>query len=36
LNALPLNFHPEKEKIRETLVTRGKKYEELAGYHYKA
>lgn len=36
LNALPLHFHPEKEKIRETLVRRGKKYEELAGYHYKA
>jgi hypothetical protein len=36
LNACPLSFHPEKKKIRETLVKRGKKYEELAGYHYKA
>lgn len=36
LSACPLHLHPEKEKIRETLVKRGKKYEKFAGYHYKA
>ncbi|KAH6692073.1 ATPase [Leptodontidium sp. MPI-SDFR-AT-0119] len=36
LNACPLSFHPEKDGIRAALVQRGKKYEELAGYHYKA
>jgi hypothetical protein len=36
LNACPLSFHPEKETIRTTLVNRGKKYEALAGYHYKS
>jgi hypothetical protein len=36
LNALPLSFHPDKENIRETLIERGRKYEALAGYHYKA
>ena len=36
LNAFPLSFHPEKKTIRESLVQRGKKYEALAGYHYKS
>jgi hypothetical protein len=36
LSACPLALHPEKETIRSVLVKRGKKYEELAGYHYKA
>lgn len=36
LNALPLSFHPDKEKIKEALIERGQKYEALAGYHYKA
>ncbi|KAH7388922.1 ATPase [Cadophora sp. MPI-SDFR-AT-0126] len=35
LSACPLSFHPEKDDIRAALVRRGKKYEELAGYHYK-
>ena len=36
LNALPLSFHPEKEAIKASLIQRGKKYESLAGCHYKA
>jgi hypothetical protein len=36
LSACPLTLHPEKETIRSILVKRGKRYEELAGYHYKA
>ncbi|KAF4626492.1 hypothetical protein G7Y89_g11663 [Cudoniella acicularis] len=36
LNAFPLSFHPEEQKIRDILVKRGEKYEELAGYHYKS
>jgi len=36
LTALPLSFHPDQKKIRETLITRGKKYEALAGFHYKS
>ncbi|EHL01856.1 putative ATP-dependent zinc metalloprotease FtsH [Glarea lozoyensis 74030] len=36
LSACPLSFHPEKEIIRTTLIKRGRKFEQLAGYHYKA
>jgi hypothetical protein len=36
LSACPLHLHPEKEQIRAKLVKRGKKYEQFAGYHYKA
>lgn len=36
LNACPLSLHPEKEAIIAALEKRGQKYEELAGYHYKA
>jgi hypothetical protein len=36
LVAFPLSFHPEKETIRKSLIQRGKKYEALAGYHYKS
>ncbi|KAH8652698.1 ATPase [Tricladium varicosporioides] len=36
LNAFPLSFHPEEEKIRAKLVARGEKYEALRGYHYKS
>ena len=36
LSACPLHLHPEKQAIREKLVKRGKKYEQYAGYHYKA
>ncbi|KAK2028432.1 ATPase [Colletotrichum zoysiae] len=35
LDAFPWAFHPDKEAFRETLVRRGKKFEELAGHHYK-
>lgn len=36
LSGCPLSFHPDKDSIRAALVSRGRKYEELAGYHYKA
>jgi hypothetical protein len=36
LTAFPLSFHPEKETVRNALIQRGKKYEALAGYHYKS
>ncbi|PMD36930.1 ATPase [Hyaloscypha variabilis F] len=36
LSACPLHLHPEQDNIRATLVKRGKKYEQFAGYHYKA
>jgi len=36
LTACPLHLHPQKGSIRSTLVKRGKRYEEFAGYHYKA
>ena len=36
LSACPLHLHPEKEQIRVNLVKRGRKYEQFAGYHYKA
>jgi hypothetical protein len=36
LSACPPHLHPEEEQIRKTLVKRGKKYEQFAGYHYKA
>lgn len=35
LFAFPLAFHSEKRSVRETLIARGKKFEQLAGYHYK-
>jgi hypothetical protein len=35
LEAFPFEFHPDKESIRMKLVTRGRKFEELRGYHYK-
>ncbi|OAP55270.1 hypothetical protein AYL99_10243 [Fonsecaea erecta] len=36
LQAYPLVFHPEKEQLMLRLVARGKLFERLAGYHYKA
>ena len=36
LGAFPLAFHHEKRFLRQKLIERGKKFEELAGYHYKA
>ncbi len=36
LAAFPLAFHPEKRAMRQRLISRGRKWEELAGYHYKA
>lgn len=35
LPAFPLRYHPEKEAIRESLVARGKLWEQHKGYHYK-
>ncbi|KAL1800365.1 hypothetical protein ACET3X_000707 [Alternaria dauci] len=34
LSAFPLSFHPHEAKIKETLVSRGQKFEALAGSHY--
>ncbi|KAF1843837.1 P-loop containing nucleoside triphosphate hydrolase protein [Cucurbitaria berberidis CBS 394.84] len=36
LSAFPLSFHPHEDKVKEVLIHRGKKFEELAGCHYKA
>jgi hypothetical protein len=36
LHALPLSLHPEQQSIKLSLVERGKKYESLAGYHFKS
>jgi hypothetical protein len=36
LEAYPLNFHPDKQRLIQRLVLRGKLFERLAGYHYKA
>ena len=36
LTALPLSFHPDREALKARLIQRGKKFEEYAGYHYKA
>jgi hypothetical protein len=35
LKAFPLSFHPHKDQVEELLINRGKKFEELAGSHYK-
>lgn len=34
LAAFPLAFHPSEDKVREVLVKRGEKFEDLAGCHY--
>jgi hypothetical protein len=35
LSAFPFQFHEKKEEIENLLIARGKKFEELAGNHYK-
>ncbi|KAK1148750.1 hypothetical protein N8T08_008635 [Aspergillus melleus] len=35
LAMFPLRYHPEKATIRESLVARGKRWEQHKGYHYK-
>jgi hypothetical protein len=35
LQAFPMSFHPHKEQVEELLITRGQKFEQLAGSHYK-
>ncbi|CAG5146982.1 uncharacterized protein ALTATR162_LOCUS1964 [Alternaria atra] len=36
LSAFPLSFHPHESKVKEALISRGKKFEALAGSHYMA
>ncbi|TLD37248.1 Mitochondrial chaperone [Venturia nashicola] len=36
LDAFPLHFFENKEKLKVTLIDRGKRFEELAGHHYKS
>ncbi|RGP78043.1 hypothetical protein FLONG3_3878 [Fusarium longipes] len=36
LSCYPLEFHPKPELARELLLQRGRKFESLAGFHYKA
>jgi len=35
LKAFPLSFHPKQDQVKELLITRGKKFERLAGSQYK-
>ncbi|KAL6713217.1 hypothetical protein ACLMJK_009338 [Lecanora helva] len=35
LSAYPLEYHPNLNRVKEDLITRGKLFEELSGYHYK-
>ena len=35
LAAFPLSFHPTPDKVKEALISRGRKFEKLAGSHYK-
>ncbi|KAH7085473.1 P-loop containing nucleoside triphosphate hydrolase protein [Paraphoma chrysanthemicola] len=35
LKAFPLSLHPHEERVKELLISRGKKFEKLAGSHYK-
>lgn len=35
LSAYPLEYHPNLIKLKEELVTRGKAFQDLSGYHYK-
>lgn len=36
LKAFPLSFHPHEKEVKELLISRGKKFEQLAGSNYKA
>ena len=35
LDAYPIKFHPDEEKLRETIMNRGKKWVSLIGVHHK-
>lgn len=35
LSAYPLGYHPNLSKLKDELVSRGKAFQELSGYHYK-
>lgn len=35
LSAFPLDYHPSLNQVKHELVSRGKLFEELSGYHYK-
>ena len=35
LDAYPIKFHPDEEKLRETIIKRGKKWVSLIGVHHK-
>jgi hypothetical protein len=35
LKAFPLSFHPHKDEVERLLISRGQKFEKLAGSHYK-
>ncbi len=35
LSAYPLEYHPSLNKLKEELVTRGRAFEALSGYHFK-
>ena len=36
LQQFPFPFHPDKEAVRERLISRGRRFQELKGYHYKS
>ncbi|KAF2849339.1 P-loop containing nucleoside triphosphate hydrolase protein [Plenodomus tracheiphilus IPT5] len=36
LSAFPLSFHPHQQKVKEALIARGKKFEQLADCHYRS
>ena len=36
LSAFPLKYHPDVTGVTDRLITRGKEFESLAGYHFKA
>ena len=35
LSSFPLSFHKDKENIKKVLLQRGKKFESLAGHHFR-
>jgi hypothetical protein len=35
LNAFPLDYHPDQKSVRERLLDRGRRFEQLRGQHYK-
>lgn len=35
LSAYPLEYHPNLSRVKDELISRGKAFEELSGYHYK-